>query len=331
VTKGVLDIAAVERDVGLSKEVLRVWERRYGFPAPTRDLHGERLYSAAQVERLRVVKRLMDQGHRPGRLLSAPEHELAALSQARPATAPAQAVDGQVAELLALVRRHAAEAFVQALRQRLARQGLRSFVLDTIAPLTVAVGDAWQHGELQIYEEHLYTELAERVLQQAIAAVPGSAAPKLLLTTLPNEPHAMGLLMVEAMFALEGARCVSLGTQTPLTTIAPAARAHAADVVALSFSAAFPARQVAPLLQQLRATLPARVALWVGGAGARRAQGVDGVRVMDALDAAADAVADWRRAVSSPASASPPKAPATSDRGGRSSPARARRAPSPRE
>ena len=63
-------IAAVERDVGLSKDVLRVWERRYGFPVPNRDPHGERLYPAAQVLRLRLIKRLMDQGHRPGRLLA---------------------------------------------------------------------------------------------------------------------------------------------------------------------------------------------------------------------------------------------------------------------
>ena len=49
-----------------------MWERRYGFPAPARDAHGERLYPAEQVQRLRLVKRLMDQGFRPGRLLAAP-------------------------------------------------------------------------------------------------------------------------------------------------------------------------------------------------------------------------------------------------------------------
>ncbi|HRF13460.1 MAG TPA: MerR family transcriptional regulator, partial [Candidatus Accumulibacter phosphatis] len=63
-------IAAVERDTGLSKDVLRVWERRYGFPAPCRDANGERSYPAEQVERLRLIKRLMDQGHRPGKLIA---------------------------------------------------------------------------------------------------------------------------------------------------------------------------------------------------------------------------------------------------------------------
>ncbi|MEY2631516.1 MAG: hypothetical protein RIR00_170, partial [Pseudomonadota bacterium] len=60
-------IAAVERDTGLSKDVLRMWERRYGFPVPDRDTNGERAYPSEQVERLRQIKRLMDQGHRPGK------------------------------------------------------------------------------------------------------------------------------------------------------------------------------------------------------------------------------------------------------------------------
>ena len=65
----VLPIAAVERDTGLSKDTLRVWERRYGFPMPLRDAQGGRNYPTAQVERLRMLKRLLDAGHRPGKLM----------------------------------------------------------------------------------------------------------------------------------------------------------------------------------------------------------------------------------------------------------------------
>ncbi|MCB1912570.1 MAG: MerR family transcriptional regulator, partial [Rhodocyclaceae bacterium] len=62
-------IAAVERDTGLSKDTLRVWERRYGFPTPERDENGERLYPGDQLERLRLIKRLLDQGRRPAALM----------------------------------------------------------------------------------------------------------------------------------------------------------------------------------------------------------------------------------------------------------------------
>ena len=63
-----LNITAVERDTRIGKDALRVWERRYGFPQPERDTNGERLYPPEQVERLRIIKRLLDAGHRPGRV-----------------------------------------------------------------------------------------------------------------------------------------------------------------------------------------------------------------------------------------------------------------------
>ena len=291
-------IAAVEREVGLSKDVLRVWERRYGFPAPERDVNGERLYPARQVLRLRLIKRLMDQGHRPGRLMATPVEELEALAAgAAPSARDAAAAPGseELDNLLLLVRQHDGAAYQQAMQQRLARQGLRLFVQDTVAPLTMQVGSAWERGRLQVFEEHLFTELTGRVLRQAIAAVPGGSAPRVLLTTLPKEPHGMGLLMVEAVLSLEGAQCISLGTQMPLLEIAQAVAAHRVDVVALSFSAAFPARQIPALLEQLRAALPGPVELWAGGAGVHKLAPPDGVTCMASLDSALAAVDRWRQ------------------------------------
>ena len=287
-------IAAVERDVGLSKDVLRVWERRYGFPVPNRDPHGERLYPAAQVLRLRLIKRLMDLGHRPGRLMSTPAEELEALAAGSHGVKAADAGSHELDKLFALVRHHDAAAYLQAMQQRLARQGLRQFVLDTVAPLTVQIGFAWQQGQLQVFEEHLFTELTARVLRQAIATVPGGSEPRVLLTTLPKEPHEMGLLMVEAMLSLEGAQCISLGTQMPLMEIVDAVAAHQVDVVALSFSAAFPARQTRALLEQMRAALPGPAELWAGGAGVRKLAAPDGVMCMASLDSAIAAVSRWR-------------------------------------
>ena len=289
-------IAAVSKLTGVSCHALRVWERRYGFPVPERDAHGERLYPVAQVLRLRLIKRLMDLGHRPGRLMGTPVDELEALAAGSHGakTADAGARLQELDELLALVRQHDSAAYLQAVQQRLARQGLRQFVLDTVAPLTVQIGFAWQQGRLQVFEEHLFTELTARVLRQAIAAVPGGSEPRVLLTTLPNEPHELGLLMVEAVLSLEGAQCISLGTQMPLTEIVGAVAAHRVDVVALSFSAAFPARQARALVQQLRAALPGATELWTGGTGVRKLAAPDGVLCMASLDSAIAAVDRWR-------------------------------------
>ena len=290
-------IAAVERDTGLSKDVLRMWERRYGFPDPQRDANGERAYPSAQVERLRLIKRLMDQGHRPGKLMGSTDDELGALAPRRQQAAheTTDTTAGELNELLELIKKHDAGAYQQTMQQRLARQGLQHFVQDIVAPLTRRVGEAWEDGSFEVFEEHLFTELTKRLLRQAIANLPGSKrTPRVLLTSVPDEPHVIGLLMVEALFTLEGAECIPLGTQMPLLEIARAAAAHQADIVALSFSTAFPQRQIPGLLQQLRMVLPATISLWVGGGGAARLNKIDGVRLLGSLDEAILAITQWR-------------------------------------
>jgi MerR family transcriptional regulator, light-induced transcriptional regulator len=288
-------IAAVERDTGLSKDVLRMWERRYGFPQPARDSNGERCYPAEQVERLRLIKRLMDQGHRPGKLIATSDDDLSALAPRRPNPSPATGNhDSELEGLLGFIKRNDANGYLQAMQQRLARQGLQRFVQDTLAPLTHLVGEAWENGSFEVFEEHLFTELSKRLLRQAIAAMPGgNRSPRIILTTAPDEPHVLGLLMAEALFTLEGAECVPLGTQMPLLEIARAATAHRADIVALSFSIAFQQRQIPGVLQQLRMVLAPEIALWAGGAGVNRLSPIEGVQLLSSFDQAIQAVNEW--------------------------------------
>lgn len=293
------NIAAVERDTGLSKDVLRMWERRYGFPQPDRDSNGERCYPADQVERLRLIKRLMDAGHRPGKLIATPVEELAGFVSRRAKARPGidSSDGGELSELLALIKQHDSNGFQQAMQQRLARQGLQRFVQETIAPLTFQVGEAWEDGSVEVFEEHLFTELTKRLLRQAIAGLPsGLRSPRIMLTSVPDEPHVLGLLMVEALFALEGAECIPLGTQMPLLEIGRAASAHRTNVVALSFSVAFPQRQIPGLLQQLRMVLAPEIELWAGGAGVQRLAPIEGVLLLTSFESAVSALTNWRLA-----------------------------------
>lgn len=292
-------IAAVERDTGLSKDVLRMWERRYGFPQPDRDSNGERSYPADQVERLRLIKRLMDAGHRPGKLIATPVEELSGFVSRRAKTPPSDDKPdrAELGELLALIKQHDGNGFQQAMQQRLARQGLQHFVQDTVAPLTHQVGEAWEDGSVEVFEEHLFTELTKRLLRQAIAGLPGPGvqrSPRILLTSVPDEAHVLGLLMAEALFALEGAECIPLGTQMPLLEIGRAASAHRANVVALSFSVAFAQRQIPGLLQQLRLVLPPSIELWAGGGGVQRLAPIEGIQLLSTFEHALAALADWR-------------------------------------
>lgn len=297
-----LSIAAVERDTGLSKDTLRVWERRYGFPAPQRDASGERAYSLADVEKLRVLKRLLDVGHRPGRIVPL---ALPALQQLTEQTLDLPLRSAQpgvpAAELgacLGLVRAHDIAGLRAELSRALARLGVGRFVFEVAGPLSAAVGEAWLRGQMEVFEEHACTEALQAVLRQALAGIPAPAetgAPRVLLSTFPGEPHGLGLLMAEAVLALEGCRCVSLGVQTPLWDIVLAAGAYHADIVALGFTGCMNPNQVADGLAELRGKLPAAVQLWAGGSApvlVRRA--VAGVLPLASLQELPAALRRWR-------------------------------------
>jgi MerR family transcriptional regulator, light-induced transcriptional regulator len=292
----VLDISSVEREIGLSKDVLRMWERRYGFPKPTRDDNGERQYAVAQVAKLRAIKKLMDVGMRPGKIVGCTIDELQTLADRRVEPPAAGATPPFGHELIALLRSHDAAQLQNALAKELMRQGLQRFVLESLPPLNYAVGDAWVRGELQIFEEHLYTEQLHAALRTAINAFPRQAgAPRILLTTYPGEQHGLGLLMVEALLVPEGAQCISLGVQTPLEDIRRAAVAHGADIVALSFSAVFPVRQGSEGLEALRRQLSPTVALWAGGEMTRRVRRtISGVVLIPDLAGVLTALRGWR-------------------------------------
>jgi methanogenic corrinoid protein MtbC1 len=299
-------IAAVERATGISKDTLRIWERRYGFPQPLRDAQGERLYPEEQMHRLRLLKRLVDAGHRPGRVVGASPDAIEALLQQvvppgkQPAKSePAAGNEGDLQRMLDLLRSHDSEGFQRSLTQTLMRLGLRHFVLDLVAPLTQRVGEEWMHGRLEIFEEHLYTESLKQVMRQAIHAMPHAAQaqrPRVLMSTLPGEQHALGLLMAEALLTLEGAQCVSLGVQTPVPDLILAAAAHRADIVALSFAGMLPAAAVQEGLRELRRGLPPSCEIWAGGSAAalrRRALAPLGLRLVANLQDIAAEIGRW--------------------------------------
>jgi methylmalonyl-CoA mutase cobalamin-binding subunit len=141
------------------------------------------------------------------------------------------------------------------------------------------------------------TERALEVMEKSLArlaAKGGPPAAEVLVRVSGVDEIAAADLMVEAVLSLEGAQCISLGTQMPLMEIVDAVAAHQVDVVALSFSAAFPARQTRALLEQLRAALPGATELWAGGAGVRKLAAPVGVICMASLDSAIAAVSRWR-------------------------------------
>jgi len=287
------NIAAVERDTGLSKDTLRVWERRYGFPKPLRDQHDERLYSLPELEKLRLLRLLIDYGHRPGKIINRSVPELTQLISSR---APEQTPPPEIDVILDLLLRHDVDGFRNALLQTLMKQGLLRFVTETVTALNHWIGDAWLAGRVAIFDEHLYSEHIQNILRNAIIAQPGrGSAPRVLLTSLPGEKHRIGLLMVEAVLTAEGAACVALGTETPVIDIKNAAPAYEVDVVALSFSSAVTQSAALAGLTELRSVLTDNIEVWGGGGALARARKApEGVLLLRSFDDMRYALERWR-------------------------------------
>lgn len=291
-----LPIQAVERETGVSKELLRMWERRYGFPQPARDTQGDRIYPMDQVNRLRLLRRLIEQGFRPGKIISLGNNELDALLKAQGQDVQ-QSFPELEKELLSALQSQDPGRVRAYLSHQLVSLGLQRFIIDFLSHAIAVVGDSWMRGDIQVHEEHLFTEQVQGLVRNAISNLsPSTQPPRVLLTTPPDELHTLGILMVEALLRLDNVDAVSYGAQMPLRDVVQAVSRHRMHVVALSISASFPATRAVEYLEELRFRLPASVDIWAGGAALRSSRRqVDGVRLMTDLGSLGTTVLQWRR------------------------------------
>ena len=282
-------ITETEQETGISRDTLRIWERRYGFPTPQRNLRGERVYDSEQLERLRLIKQLLDRGMQPGKLVKLDDGRLRQLTLP-PEESPPAPVD--VAPLLDTLGGERRAELVPRLEALLQKHGLMFFLTEVVAPLNHAVGEAWFSGKIGILDEHHYAEQLRIVLTTALHNLPpGNRQPRVLLTTLPGEQHGIALLMVACMLRLEGAEVLSLGVQTPLHEIVRGAVESRCDVVGISCSGYMGRRTIAAQLFRLRKILPDTVALWAGGSGVLGAPAMAaGVQLFQSLQQIPDAL-----------------------------------------
>ncbi|HSJ14395.1 MAG TPA: cobalamin-dependent protein [Longimicrobiales bacterium] len=287
-------ISVVAERTGLTADLLRQWERRYGVVEPARDEGGRRLYSDADIERLRLLSQATLSGRSVGQLVDLPlgklqelvrSDEAARWTAVRPPTAGGE--QAYVARALQRTRAFDAAGLDEELRRAASTLGAVHFLEDVIAPLFRAIGDGWHAGELSIAHEHLASGVARPLLAQLRAALgaPGEA-PAIVVATPAGEPHEIGALLVAGAAAAEGWRVVYLGPDTPAAELVRAALETGARAVALSSVYEAETEALTRELRALREAVPADVAILVGGAGTTRLSGgpgVAGIRIMSDL------------------------------------------------
>jgi len=280
-------IGVVERDTGIGRDTLRVWERRYGFPEPVRNDKGERMYSAQQLRHLQRIRRLLDQGLRPGKLLPLDEDKLDELEARLIAEIPNEP-GADVQAVIAAIHCADAEKVNVLFRQQLEQHGMQKFILGLVIPLLATVGQLWASGQLQIFQEHFLSEQLIRFLNAEIAKLQkNTAKPRVLLATLPGEEHTLGLLMVAAILSSHGITAINLGSEVPMEQIGAAVKQFRADIVGITFSGAYQYRNIRPHLIELRQLIPDDVEVWAGGEGVHRLrklpQGITKIKSLDRL------------------------------------------------
>jgi DNA-binding transcriptional MerR regulator/methylmalonyl-CoA mutase cobalamin-binding subunit len=270
-------IAVVAERTGISQDVLRAWERRYGVVRPGRGAGGQRLYTDADVERLRLLNEATRGGRSISLVATLPTETLAQLVAddvaARERHAEPTATSGNSAELvivaLTLARSLDATALDEELRRAAARMGTSAFVESVAAPLLRRVGDEWHAGRLTPAQEHLVSSTVHDIVVGVMRSFPQQkGAPKLLCATLTGERHVIGAALVGAAAAVDGWSVLYLGADLPTEEIARAARI--AGVRAVAVSVVYPEHRKTVLaeLRSLRTQLPASIRLFAGGAGA---------------------------------------------------------------
>ena len=269
---------AVVQRTGLSAHVIRVWERRYSAVAPARTPKNQRLYSEADIQRLRLMARATDMGHSIReiaqfsleRLREMVEKEAFALEEAEAASRmPADAENEWLARAKNAVADMDARGLERTLQEADRALGISLLLETVISPLLVWAGEAWGRGILHVSQEHLLSATLRHFLATLRRAnsLPASA-PSLVLATLPGQQHELGALMAAVAAAQEGWRDVYLGPCLPAAEIAHAAIETASRAVALSLVYPDDDPAVDAELLALRALLPESIAIVAGGRAA---------------------------------------------------------------
>ncbi len=269
-------IQIVARRTGLTADVIRVWERRYGAVAPRRTGTNRRLYSDRDVERLLLLRRATLAGRSIGTVAAMSDRDLAAVVDAdrRAATeihGPAEGGPAAPHLRAALTAVHDLDAprVRAALHAAAVELGTPSLLQEVLAPLLVALGEAWRAGEIHVRHEHLASSLVRSLLDGVLDALGRSlGGPEIVVATPPGDAHELGALMVAVIAAAEGWRVTNLGSDVPLEDVAGAATARGARALAMSvvYRAGDPA--LAEGLRALRRSMPRDVTILVGGRAA---------------------------------------------------------------
>jgi DNA-binding transcriptional MerR regulator len=256
--RGHLRIGELSRRVGVSTELLRAWERRYGLLQPTRSPGGFRLYSGLDEERIRAMQQCLGDG------LSAAQAAEAVLLGREDSAVPAPDLSESRAGMHHALTRYD-EAAANAIFDRLlATYGTETVLAEVVLPVLRLLGEGWIEGRNTIAQEHFASSVLRGRLLGLARGWGNGTGPAAVLACPPGEQHDLALILFGIALREAGWRITFLGADTPIATIESAAASVQASAVVLNV--AMPER-----LHSLEAEVSAlanRTTVAIGGPGA---------------------------------------------------------------
>jgi MerR family transcriptional regulator, light-induced transcriptional regulator len=280
---GVLRIGELSKRSGVSPELLRAWERRYGLLRPVRSAGGLRLYTPDDVERVRVMREHLADG-----LAAAEAAALALRAGVGDAATPIALRPDAAREDLADALDRYDEPRAQAIFDRLlAVATVDTLLSEVILPYLHELGERWLRGDASVAQEHFASSVVRGRLLGLARGWGLGLGPTAVLACLPGEQHDLGLIAFGLALRSRGWRIVYLGSDSPIETVEEVSRQLDPSLVVL---AATSSERVEPVVTQLRA-LAGRHRLALGGA----AGGNESLAAAGALALSGDPVAEAAR------------------------------------
>ena len=292
-------IQVVSRRTGLTVDVLRVWEKRYGVVEPGRSGGGHRLYSDDDVERLSLLNRATTAGRRISRVAELPLADLRALVHEDDDAAVyrkreieqglSAAPEVHLAACLNAVEDLDARALETSLMRATVALSAPVLIEEVMGPMLAGIGERWEHGKLSPGHEHLASAVIRRVLESITGSVmAGPDAPSVVVATPAGQRHEFGALFVAAAAATQGWSVTYLGTDLPASDIAEVAESTGALAIALSFVYPLDDPNLAGELRALREAAGTTMPILAGGraseAYADALDAIDARRISDLKD-----------------------------------------------
>jgi len=268
-------IRVVSKLTGLGIDTLRAWERRHGAVTPIRDERG-RMYTEADIARLRLLRGAVERGHSIGRLAGLTETELRQLTDrnrmsplAEAPSAPRPAVD--TAALIAALQKYDSTGIDQQISRMAAVLPPLELLRDVLMPVLAKVGDDWHQGPARIAHEHLMSSTMRNILGSFLRLYSRpDVSTRLLFATPAGERHEIGTLGAAMLAASSGLGVAYLGPDLPAREIVDSVRPAGAHVLVLGLTATAAGKARQAELRTLVRDLPKEVELWAGGPGAVR-------------------------------------------------------------